>query len=257
MKASFLNHTKPLLVAMVQDDNPETAIQTILDAHYDGAEAFGIQLEDLKQEYRSLEVLKRIFAACMGKPIYITSYRVRNSVDLTDDQRVELLLLGLQAGATICDVMGDLYDPQPHELTFNEEAIAKQKALIDKIHAMGGEVLMSSHTHAYLDADTIAQYAYAQKARGADMVKIVNMSNTRQQLEDSMQIIFRLKRELEGTPFLFLTNGAFCRPIRQLGPSFGVCMYLCITRHRPGYSNEQPVLRSMKAIRDNLLFLPD
>lgn len=257
MKASFLNHSTPLLVAMVQEATPEGAINTIMNAHYDGAEAFGIQLEDLRKEFRTPEQIQRIFAACLGKPIYITSYRVRESVGMTDDECAALLLIGAEAGATLCDVMGDLYDPQPHELTTNPAAIERQRELIQKLHALGCEVLMSSHTHTYLDADTVLQYAHAQKERGADVVKIVNASHTREQLEESVNMIFRLKRELAGTPFLFLTNGAYCRPIRQLGASFGVCMYLCVTDYRPGYSKEQPTLRAMKAIRDNMLFIGD
>ena len=72
MKASFLNHDKPLLVAMVQEETPQAAIAVILNSLQDGAEAFGIQLCILKPEYRNEATLRRIFAACHGKPIYIT-----------------------------------------------------------------------------------------------------------------------------------------------------------------------------------------
>ena len=36
---------------------------------------------------------------------------------MTDEECVELLLLGLKCGATLCDVMGDLYHPEKYELT--------------------------------------------------------------------------------------------------------------------------------------------
>lgn len=253
---SFLfDSQKPMLVAMVQEATVAGAIDVIMNAHYDGAEAFGIQLEDLELKYRNLTDLKKIFAACMGKPIYITSYRVRNSAGLSDEECLELLLLGAEAGADLCDIMGDTFDHQPHELTFDAQAVERQKEYIDRIHAMGKQVLISTHTHAYLDAETISRYAAAQKERGADVVKIVNFAGDRQQLRDNMDMVFRLQRELEGMPFLFLANGACSRPLRQTGPLFGVCMYLCVVQHKPGYSKEQPVLRSMKQIRDNLMFL--
>ena len=103
---------RPPLVAMVQNETVEDALNTITDALYDGADAFGIQLEDLLPQYRNLEDLKKIFAACMGKPTYITSYRSHNSKGYTDEQCMELLLLGAEAGGDLCDIMGDTFDPQ-------------------------------------------------------------------------------------------------------------------------------------------------
>lgn len=252
MKATFLEYNKPLLTAMVQERTPDAAIDTIMHSHYEGADAFGIQLECLEKQFRTFADLKRIFDACMGKPIYITSYR---SPDMNDDECMELLLLGCKAGATLCDVMGDTFDPQPHEMTFHEHAIQKQKSVIKQIHDLGGEVLMSTHTHAFLSEETIIQYALAQKERGADIVKIVHFADTMEQLETNINLLFRLKRELQDTKFLFLANGKCCIPLRQLGPSFGVCMYLCVPQYKPGYSKEQPLLRSMKIARDNLMFL--
>ena len=257
MKATFLQYNKPLLTAMVQESTPDAAIETIMNSHYDGADAFGIQLECLEREYRTLENLQRIFSFCMNKPIYITSYRNDNSKGMTDEECVELLLLGCEAGATLCDVMGDLFDPQPHELTRDPEAVRKQKELIDKIHAMGAEVLISSHTHKFMDEEEVVEYAYTQKERGADVVKIVTAAETREQLEADMNIICRLKRELGDHKFLFLGSGMYSRPLRQLGPVFGCCMYLCVQRYKPRYSKNQPILSSMKAIRDNIVFLRD
>ena len=257
MKATFLEYNKPLLTAMVQETTPDEAINVILNCHYQGAEAFCIQLECFEKKHRNLEDLKMVFDACMGKPIYITSYRENNSIGLTDEECVDLLLLGCEAGATLCDVMGDAFDPQPHELTFDEEAIRKQQIVIDKIHEMGKEVLISTHTHAFLDEETIIKYALEQKRRGADVVKIVNMAETREQLCADMNIVFRLNKELGDTKFLFLANGEYCRPLRQFGAAFGVCMYLCVPSYKFRYSKEQPLLSSMKSIRDNTMFLKD
>lgn len=55
------------------------------------------------------------------------------------------MLLTIDAGAAACDIMGDMYDPSSRERTRDENAIQKQKRLIDRIHAKGAEVLMSSH----------------------------------------------------------------------------------------------------------------
>ena len=249
--ATFLEYQKPLLVAMVEDSTPDEMICTILDSLYDGAEAFGIQLCKLKHEYRNEKTLKRIFSYCEGKPIYITSYRTAENKDLTDDECVEFLLMGLRAGATLCDVMGDLYHPEDDQLTFDPEAVEKQKQLIQKIHEMGGEVLISSHLSRYFDEEEILAYARAQIERGTDVVKIVNKSNSEDEQMANLQIAYRLKKELD-KPYLFLAGGMHARLIRQIGPTLGVCMYLCLNRYRPVSTKAQPILRSTKQIRDNM-----
>jgi len=114
MKPSFLNQTRPPLVSMIQAATPEEAICLIVESLYDGADAFGIQLCWLKREYRTEETLRNIFGYCQNKPIYITSYRAKESAGMSDDECVELLLLGLKCGATLCDVMGDLYHPEKY-----------------------------------------------------------------------------------------------------------------------------------------------
>lgn len=252
MKTTFLNHEKPLLVAMVQEETPDAAIAVILNSLQDGAEAFGIQLCILRPEYRTEAVLRKIFAACHGKPIYITSYREHYNKHFTDDECVELLLLGLRAGATILDVMGDMYCPDSRQLTFDPEAVEKQKALIATIHEMGGEVLMSTHLNSRLTEDEVMQFAYEQSARGADVLKIVDVANTEDEEFASLATIRRLKKELD-KPFLYLVRGKYTRVVRQLGPVLGVCAYLCVQSYLPITTKCQPLLRSSKAVRDNMI----
>ena len=253
-KASFLNSDRPFLMTMVQAKTPAEAECIIADALYDGADAFGIQLCNLLPEYRNEAALRRIFDACLGRPIYVTSYRLAVSRELgwTDEQCAELLLTALRAGATMCDVMGDLYHPEPHELTYDPLAVEKQKDLIDTIHQMGGEVLISSHLHAFFEEEKILEYAREQAERGADVVKIVSFAQDEEQMMANLQIIHRLKTELD-RPFLFLANGKKSRLIRQIGPALGVIAYLCIEHYRPVNSKEQLPLRAARELRDRML----
>ena len=252
----FLNNTRPLLCAMVQEQTPEGAACVIMDSLYDGAEAFGIQLENLLAEYRNEETLRKIFSYCEGKPIYLTSYRGGQSKGMSDEECVEFLLMGLRAGRDlspiICDVMGDLYCKEPDQLTFDEEAVAKQLALIDQIHREGGEVLMSTHLSRFFPKDEAIAYAKAQKERGVDVVKIVNKTNNEDEMMENLETIHALKKELGDTPYLFLAGGKGGHLVRQMGPALGVCMYLCTTRYFPVTAKQQPKLRSAKAIRDNM-----
>lgn len=252
MKKTFLSYEKPLLTAMVQEETPEDCIDTITNSLWDGAEAFGIQLENLRREYRNPETLRSIFASCEDKPIYVTSYRTSNSQGYTDDDCAELLLMAAECGATLCDVMGDMFHPDPHELTMDAAAVERQIELIESIHAIGCEVLMSTHIREFYGEEAVLRIAAEQVRRGTDIIKIVNYAETEDQLFENINMIHTLKKAFD-KKFLYLANGPYNRLIRQIGPKLGVCMYLCVQSYRPLNFREQPKLRNMKILREVML----
>ena len=248
MKASFLNHEKPLLCAMVQCATVEECICKIQSSLAEGATAFGIQLCKIKKELRTRENFTKIFEACEGLPIYVTSYRYSENEGFTDEQCVEVLLLAIESGATIVDIMGDMYDRgSKWELTENPEAIAKQKALIEKIHAMGGEVLMSSHTGSNLAVEESLHIAKCHEERGADLIKIVNNSDKIEDLPKSFETIIELNKAVN-KKFLYLESGPTQKLVRNLGPQLGVCTYLTCQFHGPKDTHAQPKLSRLKKI---------
>ena len=251
MKPTFLKYEKPLLCAMIQNDTPEKCIEKIKKSLEDGAEALGIQLCKLKTEYRNEKDIKRIFEACEGKPIYITSYRQGDNK--TDEICAELLLMGARCGATLCDVMGDMFGRSPYyELTVDETAINRQKELIEKIHALGCEVLMSSHTMKNISCGECEMIAKAHIERGADIIKIVNRAESKADIPQYLEAIQKITA-MTDKKLLLLVSGEG-QIVRYIGPSFGVCMYLCVAYHEPCDTPEQPVLKKIKAVRDNLRF---
>lgn len=257
MKPTFLNREKPLMTAMVQCNNLQDCISVVKNSIYDGADAFGIQLCCLKKEFRNEETLKQIFSAAAGRPIYITSYRICQSEGMTDEECMEFLKLGLKSGATLADIMGDTFDRGAEkELTKNTAAIDKQLELIDEIHSMGKEVLMSSHIMKYIPADEVVEVALEQQRRGADIVKIVTAANNEEEEFENIKATRLLKKELE-KPFLFLSGGTHFKMHRMLSPFYGGCMWLCVQHHYPGSTSTQPVLKSVKAVRDNFDLTPD
>lgn len=249
MKPTFLGHNRPLLTAMVQQEDPESCISVMRNAIYDGADAFGVQLCNLPSACRTEEEYRRIFCYAEDLPIYVTNYRAKHSAGLTDEERAEGLLLALWAGATLCDVMGDLFGPAPLELSRDPHAIARQEQLIGRIHSMGGEVLMSCHTGCFLPPEQVLEIAKAQEARGADIAKIVTQANSEEELLENLRASLLMKRELN-IPFLFLANGSHCKLQRIIGPMFGSVMVLCVQQYTNRDSREQPLLR---AARDALL----
>lgn len=249
MKRTFLEYDKPLLTTMVQADNPDRIKELIDKSLPEGAEAFGMQFEKLKPEYRNKEIYKELFSYT-DKPVYVTNYRGRKNEEKTDEQLADELLELAECGATLCDVMGDMFDKQPDELAVNETAIKKQMELIDRLHQEGAEVLMSSHVLKYIPAEEVLKIALEHQRRGADICKIVTGADTMEQQIENLKIINMLKENLK-IPFLFLAGGE-SHILRRIGGELGDCMYLTVYEHDELATASQPLIRNVKAIRDNM-----
>ena len=249
--ATFLQD-KQLLTVMLQCQTPEVAIGRIRNANCIGAEAYGLQVESLLQEHQNPETFQKIFKEMVGRPVYVTNYRSAQNRGRTDEELAEGLLTLARSGATLCDVMGDYYCSHPEELTDDPEAIKKQIQLIDRLHQAGAEVLMSSHVLKFTPAERVLEIAKEQLRRGADIVKIVTGADTMEQQIENLRITDLLKREL-GAPFLFLSGGQSSLH-RRLGLKLGCCMALCVYEHDHLSTKAQPLLQTMKTVRDNIDF---
>ena len=250
MKKSFFEYDKPLLTTMVQADNPDRIKELIDKSVPEGAEAFGMQFEQMNPEYRTKEVYNDLFAYAKDKPIYVTNYRSSKNEGKSDKQLADELLELADCGADLCDVMGDCFDRQPDELAVDKTAIEKQKELIKKIHDKGAKVLMSSHVLKYIPAGRVLEIALEHQKRGADICKIVTGADTMEQQIENLKIINMLKENLK-IPFLFLCGGE-CGILRRIGGEIGCCMYLCVHEYDALATPQQPLLTRVKAIRDNM-----
>ena len=197
MKQSFFENDKALLTVMVQADNPDRIKELIDKSVPEGAEAFGMQFEQLKSEYRTKEVYKDLFAYAKDKPVYVTNYRHTSNEGKTDDMLAAELVELAGCGADLCDVMGDYFDRQPDEVAVDKTAIEKQKELIRKIHDKGAKVLMSSHVLKYIPAEKVLEIALEHQKRGADICKIVTGADTMEQQLENLKIINMLKENLK------------------------------------------------------------
>ena len=124
--------------------------------------------------------------------------------------------------------------------------------LIGLLHQKGAEVLMSSHVLKYTPAERVLGIALAHKRRGADIIKIVTGADSMEQQLENLRITDLLKREL-GAPFLFLSGGE-CSIHRRLGIKLGCCMSLCVYEHDALSTSAQPLLATMKTVRDTIDF---
>lgn len=248
MKRTFLKYDKATLTTMVQAESPQRIKELIDKSIPEGAEAFGMQIERLLPEYRNVEVYKDIFSYT-DKPIYVTNYRGGTNKEKSDDVLGEELLEIAECGAILCDVIGDLYDRQPDEVAVDEKAIEKQMKLIEDLHKRGAEVLISSHILKYTPAERVLEVALEHQRRGADISKIVTGASTTEEQLENLKTLNLLKENLE-IPFLFLTGGE-CNIIRRIGGELGCCMYLCVHEYDDLATPHQPLLKKVKAIRDN------
>ena len=253
MKKSFLNYTKPALTCMVQANDAARIKDLVVRAKDMGAEAFGMQLCRLKMKERTNEKVRELFALAEPYPVYVTNYRAYENSGKSDDQLAEELVELAKCGATLCDVMGDYFDKCEGELTMNEEAVKKQIALIDRIHAAGAEVIMSSHVCKYTPAERVLEIAMEQKRRGADICKIVTAASTMEEQVENLRITGLLKEKL-GNKFIFLASGEFNSISRRLGGALGNCMTFCVLERDECATKAQPLLSEMKLIRDGLGF---
>lgn len=249
MKKTFLEYYKAILTVMVQADNPDRIRALIDQSLPNGAEAFGMQFERLEPEYRNKEVYKELFSY-VDKPIYVTNYRKGENEGKSDEILAEELLELADCGATLCDVIGDLFDKQPDEVALDDNAIEKQIKLIDDLHKKGAEVLISSHIYTYTPAERVLEIALEHQRRGADISKIVTGADTMEQQLENLKIINLLKEKLE-IPFLFLACGE-CQILRRIGGEIGNCMYLCVHEYDEFATPVQPLLKNVKVIRDNI-----
>ena len=84
MKKTFLDYTKSTLTTMVQADNPKRIKKLIDNSLPLGAEAFGMQFEQMKPEYRKEEIYKELFNYS-DKPVYVTNYRYLKNEGKSDE----------------------------------------------------------------------------------------------------------------------------------------------------------------------------
>lgn len=250
MKPTFLNRERPLYTIMIQKKTLAEVLETIDNAKAAGADALGIQFCKLLPEYHNKETYRTIFERAGDTPTYVTNYRrSETNKEKSDDTLAEELVELCECGATLVDIMGDMFCPTKGELTDDPVAVEKQKKLIGRIHAAGGEVLISSHVLQYTEVERVMEIANAHHERGADICKIVTGADDNAQQIENLRIIDMLKRELP-IPFLFLCSGK-CEIVRRFGPLLGCCMWLCVYEHDELSTKSQPEIGKLRAIIDN------
>ena len=133
----FTDAAQPLKTAMIQVRTAAEAISSVREGLSLGADAFGLQLENLLPDERAESKLRSVFEAGEGKPFYVTSYRGDQNGGLSDDFLARQLLDAAEYGASLLDLPGDMFCRDDDQLTYSPDAITKQRDFTDKAHALG------------------------------------------------------------------------------------------------------------------------
>jgi len=239
----FEKNDRPLICTTVKGEDAEGVIRRMDEMRELGTDAFLLRLEYLLPDNRTEETFRRIISAAQGYPTYVTDYRRYDKyADEDDECKAKALLAAARAGADLLDIPGNMFTNEEFELTSDAEAVAKQRRLIDEIHALGKKVLMSSHMDEFMTQQEVLDIARAQQDRGADVLKIVTKSNTAKELTDNLEIT-RVLAERMSAPILFLSSGDMCRLHRVAGPYLGCCMWLATFE---AGRKDQPLLSDLK-----------
>lgn len=243
---SFLTVGRPTFTVMIQAREKSRVTGLMEKGKNGGADAFGLQLEQLLPQYRTAEHLRDMISAAEGKPVYVTDYRTMLNTGMSDDELTAELIRAASCGAALIDIMGDMYAPTPLQLTTDHTAAKKQKALIQNLHDLGAEVLMSSHTACFCREETVLSMVRKQHSRGADICKVVTSADTRDELYENFRISERLARL--PYPSLFLCNGRFCRRHRLFAPFLADGIFLCVAERDDLSTRSQPLLSDARLL---------
>ena len=252
LKRSFLNRQEPAVAMLYRPLSAGEAVAGALSAEYDGADGIAIEISAMPENERSVEVFRKIIDS-VQLPFMFIDYRNDVICGADDDKRQEFLLMATDAGADVIDVMGDLYAPAPRELATDCAAIAKQKKLIEQIHARGSFALMSSHAaNEFVPPEDVLAMMQEQSSRGADILKVVTAVNSEDEFQEAIRTLLLLNRELD-KPFIYLGVGKFGRMIRYIGPKFGVAVTFGVHDYdEKGIYVQQPSIKSFRQVLDNL-----
>lgn len=244
---NFLVGERPTLTCMIQARTPERIFELIEKGISGGADAFGLQLEQLERQYHTKEIYCELFKAMGDKPCYVTNYSIAMNKGITYEELADELVTVAECGGALIDIFGDIFDRQPDQITYDDDAVKKQEELIEKIHYIGKEVLISTHTYRFMEYDDVFKILSAHKKRGADVAKIVTAANSEYELKTNFEITSELSKKL-GIPYLFLCGGSYCSKHRRIAPLISDDMFLCVAEYDELSTPAQPLLRDAKKI---------
>lgn len=273
MSVRLTDLQRPFVVTSVVATDVEETVATMKRAEYAGADAFEIHLPLLS--FPDSDRLAEL-AAVTAAPTYVTCRRgrfydllgVETTVDLTDQRRVDALATAVEAGFDGVDFELDTFDPtgdleaytddaiaaraadpdaEPAQVTDDADAVARQRAAVDRVHDAGGDVILSAHTYTHLDPSEAVAIADRVTDRGGDFAKIVGVDRDMDEALDTLRAHLRLN-ETDVVPYALMAIGQPSRVVRPLAPMFGSAWVFAQPELTPGGFHDWPLVENVREI---------
>ena len=259
----------PAIAGVVREKSARAAIAGIKNCMYGGASMIDLHLSCLEQD--DTDTLKQIIASSK-LPVLALNYN--STYDWTDagyseERRIDSLIHAVEAGAAGIDMQGYTFHApskkgffgenqysftqgNPREVVTDEAVIGRQCELIERIHQMGAEVLLSCHPGIAMKCEQVVELALFLEKRGPDIIKIVTSgADTEEDLAECFRTMITLKKELK-TPVSFHANGKAASLTRIINPLLGGHIIFAVDRFDAGSTMAQVDLRTARAIIDNM-----
>lgn len=274
MRKSFANQPAPMLAGVVKEKGVYESIAAIKNCEYHGAGGIDLHLSSLEGDALTVEGMHRIIREA-SVPVmalnYAKTYDHKPIAYSSEEDRVELLLRAVEAGASAVDIQGYTYDLysksafrsefapadcsfaalNPKEVVYDEKVIERQCELIERVHAAGAEVLISTHPGVVMNTEQVVELALHIEKRHPDIIKIITKCTNEDELAECFRTIVTLKKEV-GTKVVYHCSGKAGRLSRLVNPMLGSYIAFCCDGYVPSSLFEMPDLQTSRLIVDNL-----
>lgn len=258
----------PALAGVVKAKSARAAIAEITNCIYSGATMIDLHMPSL--DNTDVDTLSKIVTASR-LPILALNYAepsVGDDPQEFEKARIASFIRAVEAGASGIDIQGYTFDPRsrtgffgedkysftkdaPKEVVTDEATIAKQCELIEKVHSMGAEVLLSCHPGVPMSAEAVVELALYLEKRRPDILKIVTVARNEDDLRESIRAMLLLKKEVK-TPITYHANGSMGMLSRIINPLLGGHIAFCIDRYGEDSVVEQLNLGCAASILENI-----
>ena len=248
MRRSFAKNDSPMIISVIRERTVRAAIARIKNGEYHGAAGFDLHFSCLDEQYKNADSIKKIVDST-DKPILAINYNQAyefEEIETDEESRIALLLEAVKAGVSAVDLPGYTYDlfskkqfrqefshlnysfikGNPREIVVDEAIIEKQIALIEKIHKMGAEVLLSVHPSIPMNTEQVLELALFLEKRNPDLIKIVTLCTNEDELVESFKTMITLKRKVK-TRTHFHCCGEAGKLSRIINPILGGYLVFC------------------------------
>ncbi len=266
MNPSFKNASAPVAASVVRERTVREAISAIKNSFHLGAGAIDLHLSCLDSEFKNVESIRQIISST-ALPVLVLNYNhTYEYLDYpdTEENRIGLLEIGAEAGASCVDMQGYSFNldvkerfqeefatedmlfkqKKPKEVALDPETVKKQTEFIKKMHSRGTEVLLSCHTGVNLNTEECLSLCRLLEKRQPDIIKLVIPCNTDEELIENFRTMITLKREITSCKIHFHCGGKKGKITRIVNPMLGAHLAFCVERFGINANPEQLDLKS-------------